>query len=236
MTAMEDWKKNNINGQIAVKLKEIWYKKWEMVYKLNDFEQSLIYQGRDMRLWLKVTGVEVGDIPDDKDYTYTAYLWDLAVCPDYYEAICKLKEEKWFSLEVWDIISLNDCISILWWDYENIKEASEIIGRPNIKDEEKWNEISGRICKDLNKRLSQYYVIKKYWRLYLVAKNPESKWGVVKKDDNFMKNMREIKEYFDSKLPEIKREIEEVQDEERKKKEEIMKHQAKRANDLQNQL
>lgn len=236
MTELENWNKNNINGQVAVKLKEIWKRKWESVYMSNDFQQSLIYQGREMSLWLKVTWVDVGDIPDEWDYTYTAYLWNLAVCPDYYEAILQLQEEKWFSLEISDIICFDDCASILWWEYENVKEANEIVEGLRIKDKTKRDKITWWICEDLNNILSQYYVIEKYWRLYLKARNSISKLGVIKKNTYFTEDMKKIKEYFDKKLPEIKKKIETAKIEERGEEEKIKKEQTEKAEDLQNQL
>ena len=236
MTNVEDWKKNNINGQVAVKLKEIWKKKWEKVYMVNNFEHSLKYQGREMKLWLKVVGSKVGDIPDESDYVYTAYLWDFAVCHDFYEAVGELQKEKGFNLEISDNISFKDCVSALWWEYGIIKKAMETIGESELKNKEIRDEIFRRICNDLNWILSQYSVIIKYWRFYLGTKNPILKQNIINKDKTFLDDMNKIKEYFNNNIAEIQSKINNAINEEKRKDEETKREQEKKAEDLQNQL
>ncbi len=236
MTDVQYWMKNNINGQIAAKLIEIWERKWEDVYMADDFEHSLEYQGREMRLWLEVIGSKVGDIPDESDYVYTAYLWDLAVCPDFYEAIGELQKEKWFSLEISDNISFKDCVSALWWEYGIIKKAMETIGESELKNKEIRDEIFRKICDDLNWILSQYSVAIKYWRFYLETRNPILKQSIINKDESFLDDMNKIKEYFDNNLTEIETKIKNAKEEEKLETEKLEKEQEDRLNSLQNQL
>ena len=237
MTKLEDWKKNNINGQIAVKLKELWKDKWEKVYMCGYDSNSLKYQGRKMGLGLKVVWSKVGDIPDESDYVYTADLWDLAVCSDFYDAIIDLQKEKRFNLEISDIISFKDCSSILWSEYQSINDLFSIIRESWLKNKDILNGILGGVVGKLNLKLSHYTVaINDNWEFCLRATDLMSKRSIINKDSSFVEDMRKIKEYLDQNIAEIKLKVKNAVDEEKMRDDELKKSQDQKAKDLQKQL
>ena len=120
---LEDWEKNNINGRIAARIKEIAKDKKEKVYA-NEYDRNgFVYQGRRISVGLIVSGVKVGDIPSDDDYCYVVELGDLTVCDDFRQALFDLQSEEHNSMQISEYISFSDCVKALGKEYESIISA-----------------------------------------------------------------------------------------------------------------
>ena len=197
---VEDWKKNTINGQIACKMKEIVDSRGEKVYMVDDFHHSIKYQGRKFNVGLIVTGVPVGDIPDDDDYTYVVYLGDFAVCKEFRDATIKLQEERGFSIELSDDICFTDCVLALGEEYKGLGDAISKVNSALLKysDGSHWSlcDFIYGLC---GLSLPDYYdVVIKYERLYLHVHNPIIKWEIIDKKPSFIETMETIKRYFEA--------------------------------------
>ena len=199
---VEDWKKNTINGQIASKMVEIVKPRGEKVYMSNDFAHSIEYQGREFDVGLIVTGVEVGDIPDDDDYTYTVYLGDFAVCEEFRDATISVMEERGKAMVLSDYISLEDCVLALGEDYKDLGNAiSEIKSEfrkyhgKELSQSKLYNKIIGLCALELD-FYHCYKVEIKYNRYYLYVNNPITKWDIVYKKPSFIEVMEKIKNYL----------------------------------------
>ena len=196
---VKDWLKNNINGQIACKMLEIVAPRGEHIYMCDDFDHSIKYQGREFNVGLIVTGVEVGDIPDDDDYTYVVYLGDFAVCKEFRDATIKLQKERGFSIELSDDICFTDCVLALGEEYKDLGNAISKINSAlrkykHIKHSGLDDFIHG-LCK-LSLPYS-YNVEIKYERLYLNVHNPIAKWDLINKKPSYIEVMETIKKYFE---------------------------------------
>ena len=199
---IEDWMKKNINGQIACKMLEIVDSRGESVYMCDDFYHSIEYQGRKFNVGLIVTGVPVGDIPDDDDYTHVVYLGDFAVCKEFRDTTIKLQKERGFSMHLSDDISLSDCVLALGDGYKSLGNAISKIDNALIKYYKKDISHSklGVFIRDLcGLSLPDYYdVVIKYERLYLHVNNPIIKWEIIDKKPSFIETMETIKRYFEA--------------------------------------
>ena len=199
---IEDWMKKNINGQIACKMLEIVDSRGESVYMCDDFYHSIEYQGRKFNVGLIVTGVPVGDIPDDDDYTHVVYLGDFAVCKEFRDTTIKLQKERGFSMHLSDDISLSDCVLALGDGYKSLGNAiSKINNALNkyYKKDISHSKLGVFIRGLCGLSLPYYYdVVIKYERLYLHVNNPIIKWEIIDKKPSFIEAMETIKRYFEA--------------------------------------
>lgn len=208
-----DWKKNNINGRIAARIKEIAADKGENVY-VNEYDRNaFIYQGRRISVGLIVTGVEVGDIPDDDDYCYVVELGDLTVCDDFRQALFDLQSEEHNSMQISEYISLVDCVKALGEKYESILSALAKIGL-QTKDtigKQAYSDILSGIVGKLNLRLRDFTVsIWEKWDLCLHASSLMLKRSVYLKEPSFIEDMDSVKKFFDENLSKIEQQIQDA--------------------------
>lgn len=208
-----DWKKNNINGRIAARIKEIAADKGENVY-VNEYDRNaFIYQGRRISVGLIVTGVKVGDIPDDDDYCYVVELGDLTACDDFRQALFDLQSEEHNSMQISEYISLVDCVKALGEKYESISSALAKI-EPQTKDvigKQAYSDILSGIVGKLNLRLRDFTVsIGEKWDLCLHADSLMLKRSVYLKEPSFIEDMDNVKKYFDENLTKIEQQIQDA--------------------------
>ena len=171
----------------------------EHIYMCDDFHHSIKYQDREFNVGLIVTGVKVGDIPDDDDYTYVVYLGDFAVCKEFRDATIKLQKERGFSIELSDDICFTDCVLALGEEYKDLGNAITKINSALCK----YKDITHSSLDDFIHGLCKlslpysYNVEIKYERLYLNVHNPIAKWDLINKKPSFIETMETIKKYFE---------------------------------------
>lgn len=236
MERQQNWEKNNINGQVASRLLEIWQSKWEKVFANMNNPNGFTYQGRRMWVWLKVVWVKVGDVADESDYAYTVKLWDMAVCRDFNDVITAMAEEEGFKLAIWDTISLKDATTSLWGEYQIINDMITFIEECWLRDKEKLEEILESITDDLYRETPAFTPYVRDGGLYLRAWTEEITIDLVNKGPEFIRNMNNIKKYFEENMSTIKEKINNAVNEEKRQNEELIKQQQKEAEDLENQL
>ena len=209
---LEDWERNNINGRIAARIKEIAKDKKEKVYA-NEYDRNgFVYQGRRISVGLIVSGVKVGDIPGDDDYCYVVELGDLTVCDDFRQALFDLQSEEHNSMQISEYISFSDCVKVLGEKYQGILSAlAEIEQAQDVIEKEIYCIIISRITGKLNLRMQDFTIaIRDNWELWLHASDLMSKRSVYLKEPSFIEEMDRIKEYFDENLTMIKQWIQDA--------------------------
>lgn len=236
ITEMEMIENNNIITEIATRLAKIWRDKWNEVYIDKSNPTYFVYQGKKMGVWLKVIWSKVWDIPDKSDYVYTVYLWNLAICRDFYDVITEMQSEKWINVEISDFINLDDCIKLWEEDYEGIKNMITLTEQFNLRDEKLLKEILDPITHYLNTQMSHYYISFDYGRFVLEANNREKKYSIINKDQKFLNDMNIIDKYFIENFQTIKSKIDNAIDKDKAENTAIKKEQEKKAEDLQDQL
>lgn len=212
---IEEWVKTTINGRVAARMKEILREKGddEPIYKSNDRQESILFRGREMSIGLIVTGVKVGDIPDDDDYTYTVYLGDIIACPEFREA---LRRED-INYSVSDRITLKECCIYLGEEYDDLKNTIEPFQQllwsvEGFKFENLAKEFSKKyedFLKQLNWRISHFYIGLKYGRLNLYARHSFFKYEILEKGPSFLECMAAIKQFFEVNKQEVEQLMEE---------------------------
>jgi hypothetical protein len=209
---MEDWQKKNINGRIVARLYNIAKDKGETIYTYKYDPNAFEYQGRRISVGLIVTGVKVGDIPDDDDYYYVVELGDLTVCDDFRQVLFDLQSEEHNSMQISEYISFSDCVKVLGEKYQSILSAlAEIEQAQDVIEKETYCNIISRITGKLNLRMQDFTIaIRDNWELWLHASDLMSKRSVYLKEPSFIEEMDRIKEYFDENLTMIKQWIQDA--------------------------
>jgi hypothetical protein len=211
---MEDWQKKNINGRIVARLYNIAKDKGETIYTYKYDPNAFEYQGRRISVGLIVTGVKVGDIPDDDDYYYVVELGDLTVCDDFRQVLFDLQSEEHNSMQISEYISFSDCVKALGEKYGSIITAlAEIEKTRDSIGKEAYNDMISSIVGNLELHiLSPFFTIaiRDNWDLWLHADSLMSKRAVYLKEPSFIEAMDKIKDYFDENLIKIKQQIQDA--------------------------
>lgn len=151
-------------------------KQW-FALKYRNNVSELFYKDRNLQLW---SIYEEAD-EDNKDTILNwVSLWDVALVPEYREALDLLWIEKWISFKISDYICIDDCIQYLWKNYIDTENISP----------DKINEINSW----LKEIWSPYKVVWSWWSLYVVAEwTFEKKW-VIDKSNEFLTTFYKILE------------------------------------------
>lgn len=229
ITEMENIENDNIIIEIATRLAKIWKDKWNEVYIDKSNPTYFVYQGKKMGIWLKIIWSKVWDIPDKSDYVYTVYLWNLAICSDFYDVITEIQSEKWIIIEISDFINLGDCVKLWEWEYEGIKNMIALIEQSNLRDVQLLKEILNPITHHLNTLMSHYFISFDYGRFVLEANNREKKHSIINKDQKFLHDMNIIDKYFIENFQTIKSKIDNAIDKDKTENAKIRKEQEKEA-------
>ncbi len=201
MNINEGWENNNINWQIAARLKKIWELKWEAVYRYDDSPNCFKYMWRIIKVWLKAVWAEVWDIPDDSDYVYTVNLWDIAICEDFRTVLQQIQKEQWFDIEISDDISISDCEKLLWWD-DNLPSIDKMIEDSGTTFKLWAKERVREEVQKFNKTWLAFFSFDVIgWEFSLIASNKYLKDMIINKDKNFYYEMVRVKTRITEDLP-----------------------------------
>jgi len=235
----ETWYNENITWKVAKKFKEIISKKWEHIMlkknlKTNEYLNKFEYNGRELSTRTVYQNSEVWDF-DIWEWTHCISLWDVAVCPEFLQAIREVEKDEWVRFRIWENIWLSDCLVIIWKEPINLKKIANDLW---LRDVASINTVLVKIKNDLSVFLNPEFeiMLNDIESSLFVRAEWERKQDIINKSPLFMGKLQKITQYLDEHMNEIIQSFKNLASEEQKKNEEIKKEQEDRLNSLQNQL
>ena len=235
----EDWYKNTITWKVAKNFKDIISKNWENILLkkntnsnqiLNEFE----YNGRKLSTWTVYQNSEVWDF-DIWEWINCISLWDITVCPKFFQAVKKVEKDEWINFYITESIWLNDCLIIAWKKEVNFKEIAEKVW---LRNRDSINIILVKIKNDIATYFEPEFPVKIDYinhELYIQA-YWKNKQAIIDKSPLFTNKLKKVAEYFENNMDKIVQLFRDSSEEDQKKDEKVAKEQKDRLNNLQNQL
>ena len=143
--------KETITWKIAKKFKEIISKNGEHINlkkdgETNKYLNKFEYNGRELSVRTVYQNSEVWDY-DIWEWTHCVSLGDLAVCPEFFQAVKIVEQEEWIKFRIWENIWINDCLNLIWKQWINFKE---IANNSWLRDNDSINTVLIKIKDDLS--------------------------------------------------------------------------------------
>ena len=224
-----------ITNKIAKKLEEIITKKWwNISFKVNSELDKIEYNNRELWAWTVYQQSEVWDF-EIWEWTYCVSLGDLAIFPEFFQAVKEVEKEEWINFHITESVWINDCLAIAWKKWINFKQLANDVW---LKNEDSINSVLFKIKNDLSTFLKPEFEIKvkPFTNSLYMKVTWTKKQDVINKSPVFMDKLQKITQYFDDHMNDIIQSFKNLALEEQKKNEEIKKEQEDRLNSLQNQL
>ncbi len=200
------WFKESPIGKVAKKLKEIVSPRGEHIIlslniSTNTFHDKIKYKGRELSVWAKYPYSEVGDY-DIGEPVYYANLEDIALCPEFKQAIEKVQEEEGIVIHPTTGIDLNDCLLVAGHsliDYEGIAERLHLDNEVDL-----WN-FWKKVCADLSVFLKPEFKIFCHNSFGKVTLLFNDVYGLRQQDiidcsPMFKDKMQKVADYFDEHI------------------------------------
>ena len=148
------WLRESLTGKVAKKFKEIISPRGEHIIlhfdpTTNRYYDEFDYKGRKLSAWAVYPYSEVGDY-DIGPAVYCVGLGDLAVCPEFRQAVRAVEEEEGFRFQVAASIFLNDCLTIVG---KAPVDFNEVIKRLNLKEKGEINKFMYNVREELSEIL-----------------------------------------------------------------------------------
>ena len=142
------WYQEDPMGMVAKRLKEMVSPRGENVLLFVDshtynIHNEIEYKGRKLSVWAIYPYSEVGDY-DIGEPVYYAKLADIVICPEFKQAIERVRQEEGVDIHSTDTIELNDCLLVTGHspiDYDDIENRLHLdneVDRYNF-----WNKVRG---------------------------------------------------------------------------------------------
>lgn len=197
------WYKENPMGMVAKKLKEIVSPRGEKIYLFYDsntmnYQDEIEYKDRKLSVWAIYPYSEVGDY-DIGEPVYYAKLADIALCPEFKQAIEKVQEDEGVAIHSNGGIDLNDCLFVAGHspvDYEGIAK------RLHLDNEADLYNFWLKVCGDLHAFLKpefKLYCHNNYGEVKLMFNEVYGlrQQDIIECSPMFIDKMQKVADYFD---------------------------------------
>ena len=197
------WHKESLMGMVAQKLKEIVSPRGETIHVFYDsdtltYKDKIKYKDRELSVWAIYPYSEVGDY-DIGEPVYYAKLADIALCPEFKQAIEKVQEEEGVAIHSNGGIDLNDCLFVAGHspvDYEGIAK------RLHLDNEADLYNFWLKVCGDLHAFLKpefKLYCHKNYGEVKLMFNEVYGlrQQDIIECSPMFKNKMQKVADYFD---------------------------------------
>ncbi len=197
------WHKESLMGMVAQKLKEIVSPRGETIHVFYDsdtltYKDKIKYKDRELSVWAIYPYSEVGDY-DIGEPVYYAELADIALCPEFKQAIEKVQEEEGVAIHSNGGIDLNDCLFVAGHspvDYEGIAK------RLHLDNEADLYNFWLKVCGDLHAFLKpefKLYCHKNYGEVKLMFNKVYGlrQQDIIECSPMFKDKMQKVADYFD---------------------------------------
>lgn len=197
------WHKESLMGMVAQKLKEIVSPRGETIHVFYDsdtltYKDKIKYKDRELSVWAIYPYSEVGDY-DIGEPVYYAKLADIALCPEFKQAIEKVQEEEGIAIHSNGGIDLNDCLFVAGHspvDYEGIAK------RLHLDNEADLYNFWLKVCGDLHAFLKpefKLYCHKNYGEVKLMFNEVYGlrQQDIIECSPMFKNKMQKVADYFD---------------------------------------
>lgn len=197
------WNKESPMGMVAKKLKEIVSPRGETIIVSYDpdtltYKDKIKYKGRELSVWAIYPYSEVGDY-DIGEPVYYAKLSDIALCPEFKQAIEEVQEEEGVVIHSNEGIDLNDCLLVAGHsliDYEGIAK------RLHLDNEAALYNFWLKVCGDLHAFLEpefKLYCHKNYGEVKLMFNKVYGlrQQDIIECSPMFKDKMQKVADYFD---------------------------------------
>ena len=235
----EIWLKETVTGKIAKKFKEIISKKWEHITlkkdaQTNNYLNKFEYNGRLLSSRTVYQNSEVWDY-DLWEWINCVSLGDLAVCPEFLQAVQGVEQEEWINFHITEVIMLDDCLSIAWKQWIDLKKMANDLW---LKDSHAINTVLSKIRGDLSVFLEPDFKImfNELDKQLFIQALWEKKRDIINRSPVFMNKLQKIVDYFNDHMKEIEQFIKDLIQQEQKKNDEIKREQSNQLDSLQKQL